>query len=296
MTTDRAGHPLAGHGAMFLFSALVAGSFSLGGQIANDIEPLPLNAVRFSVAASAMLAIAMATGNMRHSYCVAPWRYVVLSSCMITYFALMFEALKTTTPVSTAAVFTLTPIISAIFGWMLLRQITTTRIGFALFIGANGALWVIFRADIAAVLSFDIGWGEKIFLFGCAAHALYTPLVKKLHRGEPALAFTALMLVAGAVLLLAYSAPYLITFPWGEMNGFFWIALAYLSLVTTGFTFFLVQFAALRLPASKVMAYTYLTPAWVVLWDRLIGVPFPTSWIVVGIVICLTALFLLLKD
>jgi hypothetical protein len=32
---------------MLAFSALIAGSFSLGGQIANDIDPAALNAVRF---------------------------------------------------------------------------------------------------------------------------------------------------------------------------------------------------------------------------------------------------------
>jgi hypothetical protein len=37
---------------MLLFSALVAGSFSLGGQIANEIAPTALNAVRFGVSAA----------------------------------------------------------------------------------------------------------------------------------------------------------------------------------------------------------------------------------------------------
>lgn len=33
-----------GHLAMLTFSALVAGSFSLGGQVANEIDPAALNA------------------------------------------------------------------------------------------------------------------------------------------------------------------------------------------------------------------------------------------------------------
>ena len=39
-----------GHLAMLTFSALVAGSFSLGVMIANDIAPAALNAVRFLLA------------------------------------------------------------------------------------------------------------------------------------------------------------------------------------------------------------------------------------------------------
>ena len=41
-----------GHLAMLAFSALVAGSFSLGGQIANEIAPTALNALRFAIAAA----------------------------------------------------------------------------------------------------------------------------------------------------------------------------------------------------------------------------------------------------
>jgi drug/metabolite transporter (DMT)-like permease len=40
----------------------------------------------------------------------------------------MFEGLKTAPPVSAAAVFTLTPVMSGIFGWVLLRQGVTPRI------------------------------------------------------------------------------------------------------------------------------------------------------------------------
>ena len=69
-----------------------------------------------------------------------------------------------------------------------------------------------------------------------------------------------------------------------------------LGLITTAFTFFLVQFATMRLPASKVMAYTYVTPAWVIIWDRVVGHPWPTFWVMAGVAICCVALILLLKE
>ena len=39
-----------------------------------------------------------------------------------------------------------------------------------------GAIWVIFRADTQALLSFDIGRGELIFLARVIGHAAYVPL------------------------------------------------------------------------------------------------------------------------
>jgi drug/metabolite transporter (DMT)-like permease len=46
----------------------------------------------------------------------------VLGGLFAVYFVTMFEGLKTAPPVSASAVFTLTPIMSALFGWVLLRQ------------------------------------------------------------------------------------------------------------------------------------------------------------------------------
>ena len=46
-----------GHLAMLAFSALVAGSFSLGALIANEVTPAALNAVRFVLAGGLIGAV-----------------------------------------------------------------------------------------------------------------------------------------------------------------------------------------------------------------------------------------------
>jgi len=98
-----------GHLALLAFSALIAGSYSLGGQIANDIDPVALNAVRFVIAAVAVYAVVRARGGIPPMAFAAPWRYLVLGGLFAIYFVTMFEGLKTAAPVSAAAVFTLTP-------------------------------------------------------------------------------------------------------------------------------------------------------------------------------------------
>ncbi|MGP1357435.1 EamA family transporter, partial [Roseicyclus sp.] len=191
---------------MLAFSALIAGSFSLGGQIANDISPSALNAVRFVIAAAAVYGVVAARGGVPRAALGAPWRYLILGGLFAVYFVTMFEGLKTAPPVSASAVFTLTPVMSAVFGLLLLRQAVSPRIAFALALGAAGAIWVIFRADVSAILAFEIGTGEAIFFWGCVAHALYTPLVRFLNRGEPILVFTFLTLSACAAILLVWGA------------------------------------------------------------------------------------------
>lgn len=287
---------IQGHASMLLFSALVAGSFSLGAMAANEISPAAFTAARFGIAAGAIGLLAVYQKKLSRDILAAPWRYVVLGSLFGIYFVLMFEGLKTAQPVSAAAVFTLTPIMSAGFGYLLMRQLTTPRMALALALGGLGALWVIFRADLGALRAFEIGRGEVIYFWGCVAHALYTPMVRKLNRGESAVSFTFGMLIAGTILLTVWSWGDIRATDWQSLPVIVWVTLFYVAIFASAATFLLLQFATLRLPSAKVMAYTYLTPSWVILWQIALGKGAPAPIVFGGVGVTMVALFLLLRD
>ncbi|WP_276605845.1 DMT family transporter [Tabrizicola caldifontis] len=285
-----------GHLAMLAFSALVAGSFSLGALAAPFVDPGALSALRFLLAGLLVGIAALTTTGLPRSAWVAPWRYLVLGALLAAYFVLMFEGLKTADPVPAAAVFTLTPVMAAGFGWLLLRQRLTGRMALALTIGAAGALWVIFRADLAALMALRIGPGEVTYFWGCAAHALYTPMVRRLNRGEPAVVFTFGMMVAGTAVLTLWAWPALMATDWAALPRIVWVTLAYVAVAASALTFVLLQYATLRLPAAKVMAYTYLVPSWVILWEVALHGAVPPGLVLVGVGLTILALGLLLKE
>lgn len=285
-----------GHAAMLLYAFLVAGSFSLGGKIAHMVDPTVLTLVRFMIAAAVLGGIAAASGRIRGEHLRAGWRYPLLGGIFALYFILMFVGLLTAPPINTAAVFTLTPILTAGFAYMLLGQRTTPRIALALILGGVGALWVIFDADPARFLAFDIGRGEAIFFLGVVAHAIYTPLVRRLNRGEPPLVFTFGMLLGAIALMGIYAGADALRTDWGSLPPIFWITLAYLALFASAATFLLLQFAAMRLPSSKVMAYTYLAPAVVIVWEGALGNGWPAPALGIGVAITVIALLLLLRE
>ena len=287
---------IRGHLAMLAFSALVAGSFSLGAIVANDIDPQAITAARFAFATIVMGMVAWLQGSIRLSHFAAPWRFFVLGGLFTIYFVLMFEGLKTANPVSAAAVFTLMPLMSAVFGFLLLRQITTRRMALALGIAACGALWVIFRGDPAAFVALEIGRGEVIYFIGCIAHAFYTPMVRFLNRGEGAAVFTFGMLAAGTVLLGVLSFDKIVATDWLALPLIIWITIGYLTLFSTASSFFMLQYATLRLPSAKVMAYSYLTPAWVISWEIGFGSLLPPAHVLLGIGATIVALLLLLRN
>jgi len=286
----------SGHLAMLCFSVLVAGSFALGVLAANDITPIALNAVRFWIASAIIGFLVALRGGVPRAALTAPWRYLVLASALTFYFVMMFEGLKTAPSVSAAAVFTLTPMIAAGFGWLLLGQRMHRRIKVALAIGAVGALWVIFRADVAALMRFEVGRGEMIYFTGCVSHALYTPLVRKLNRGESALVFTFGTLVTGAVILTIVGWSDLRATDWANLPAIVWITILYTAIFASAATFTLLQFSAMRLPAAKAMAYTYLVPSWVIVWSVALGAAVPPLAIFGGVALTIVALFLLLRD
>ena len=285
-----------GHLAMLCFSALVAGSFSLGAQVANEITPTALNTVRFALATLLVGVLAWGRGDISRAGFAAPWRYFVLAALFTLYFVLMFEGLKTAPPVAAAAVFTLVPVMAAGFAWLLMRQIMTPRMALALAIGGAGALWVIFRGDLAALLSFDIGRGEAIYFVGCISHAVYTPMVRRLNRGESAVMFTFGTLLAGTVLLALYGWQDIRATDWSALRPLVWITILYVAVFATAATVVLLQFAALRLPSAKVMAYTYLTPSWVILWELGFGNALPGGMVWGGVLMTILALYLLLRE
>lgn len=280
---------------MLLFSVLVAGSFSLGARVANQIDPAAITVARFIVAAGVLAGIALALRpGQPAAMLVAPWRYLLLGGAFGGYFVLMFEGLKTAAPVSASVVFTLTPLMSAGFGWLLLRQRMTGRMAAALILGGLGALWVIFRGDLAALLRFQVGRGEAIYLAGCVLHAAYTPLVRLLNRGEGPLLSSLGTLTAGGLLTAVWGWQAIHSTAWADLSPLVWMTILYVGVFASAVTTLLVQYSTLRLPSAKVMAYTYLTPVWVILLEASLGQGMPGALVLVGVAATMAALALLL--
>ena len=284
-----------GHLAMLSFSALVSLSFSFGHIVAKEITPTALNTVRFALAALVLFGLARVMRIPVRPVFTGFWRFGLMGGLMAVYFITMFDALRITTPVSTAAVFTLTPLMAAGCGLLIAGQRSGRWTLIALTIGAVGAVWVIFRADLNALLRFEVGRGEALFAIGALCHALVPALARKLAQGVQPLQ-TSIGTVLGALIVTGiYGFRDVIHTDFAALRPAVWMVITYLAVVTTAGTFFLVQYASQRLPASKVMAYTYLVPSWVVLWEFLFYGATQPALLMAGVAATLLALAMLLR-
>ena len=285
------GHPQArrAHAAMLLYSAMIATSFPVGAAITGDLDPTVLTLLRFIIAALALGLFLRLRGELALPRGGALLRYATISLTITIFFVTMFEALRWTSPLSTGAMFTFVPLMTAGIGFALNRQRSTAAQIGCLLLGGLGALWVLFDADLDRLLALDIGRGEAIFSIGCLAFAAYAPAIARLHRGESASLITFWVIVCGGLLLFLYCLPRLGGIDWTALPGRLWLGVAYLAIFNTCITFMLAKFSSVRLPSHKMMAYTYLTPAFVALLEGLLGHGWPVLAVIVGIIVTASA-------
>lgn len=280
------------HGAMLLSAFLVSTSFTMGKAITPFMDPAALTLIRFLLATLLFAPYVRRTFGLSFPGVAALLRYSLISAALVGFFWLMFQSLRITNPLNTGVIFTTVPGISGLYSWFLLRErLGGYRIA-ALILAMAGALWVIFEGDMDRLLRMQLNSGDLLFFGGCLLMALYMPLVKLLHRGEPMAVMTLWVLVTGSVWLLLFAVAKLPGVPWATIPAKVWLGIAYLALFTTIVTFFISQWATLHLGPTRVMAYSYLYPPLIVLIEWVLHRSLPPLASLVGIVIILPAMFI----
>jgi len=266
------------------------------GAIANGLDSLVLTFMRFTLAALVFMPFII----WRYGWHVPSprdfLRYGVLSACLVTFFWGMFVALRTTSALNTAVIFTITPLISALVSAVLfkIRPRKVERI--ALLIGMGGAMWVIFRGELDALLSLKLGVGDGIFFASTVVFGFYGPLVKRLHRGEPMAQMTFWTLVTGAAWLLILAAPRFSSVQWAAVPTSVYVGIVYLAIFSTLITFFIVQWCTTVIGPTKVMSYTYLYPIWVVFIIMALGKDSPPIATYPGFALIVAAIYFLQRE
>ncbi|MEM0947248.1 MAG: DMT family transporter [Pseudomonadota bacterium] len=275
---------------MLIGTFFVATSFPVVAAITGSLDSSVLTFIRFTLATLLFAPLVAWRYGLVRPTLRDVMRYSLLSLLLVTFFWCMFAALRLTTPLNTAAIFSLSPAFTAAIAAVLLREKMTVSARIALLLGAAGALWVIFRGDLAALISLQLGAGDLLFLAGTVALSTYSALVKFLHRGEPMAQMTFWVLATGSVWLALLSLPTLVTVTWTAIPARTFAGIAYLSVFTTIVTFFLFQWGTTRIGPTRVMAYTFLNPMLVLIMGLALGdsLPPPATWPGVVLVVAAT--------
>jgi drug/metabolite transporter (DMT)-like permease len=284
---------LQANALMLLATVLIATSFPVGAAITHGLDPIILTLLRFCLAAVLFAPYVARVHGL-------PWpgwrglaRYAVISACMVGFFWGMFTALRYTSVLNTATIFTLAPAITAAVSAVILRERLAGAAKLALPVGIIGAVWVIFRGDIQALLALDLGRGDVIFLAAICSFGCYTPILKLLHRGEPMAQVTFWTLATGAGWLACLALTTAEPVQWADVPVRVYGGIAYLAIFTTLITFFIYQKSVAVIGPTRVMSFTYLNPALVLIIGLIMGDALPPLATWPGLVLIIGATVIL---
>jgi len=281
------------HALMLFTMLLVAGSFPVAGLITDALAPDLMMFVRFMLAALLFAPFVF----IKNGWHIPPidrlFAYALISIPLVAFFWCMFESLRYTSVINTGALYTIVPAITAVFAYFINHVHTNRRRKLGLLVGTVGALWIVFRGDLQAFINLQLNYGDFIFLTGCLFMGIYNPLIQYLYKGEPMEVMTFWVISIGALWLLILSFNRLDQIDWQTLEVKVYAGLLYLSVFTTLGSFFVLQFSTVKLGATKVSAYSYLTPVFVIILSVAIGLDTFEWMSLPGIGLVLLSMFLI---
>ena len=205
----------------------------------------------------------------------------------------MFVALKYTTTVSTAAIFTLLPLFAALLERLFLKKSSPALIWAAFSLSGMGALWIIFEGSINGLLQFRFEEGEAIFLLGTICYASYAIIQPKLFKGENIYVTTLGVLAAGSIILALSLILQQSSFVVHKITFEVFLVIFYLAIFASIGSITCLNYASPRLSAPVVSAYTLLVPFWVILNDFVFFKIAPNMNMIVGAMLIAFGLLIL---
>lgn len=110
------------HGLMLVATFLVATSFPVGAVITGSLDSGVLTFIRFALATLLFAPLVAWRYGLEGPSLSDFLRYSVLSLLLVTFFWCMFASLRMTSPLNTAAIFALSPVITAFLASILLKE------------------------------------------------------------------------------------------------------------------------------------------------------------------------------
>ncbi|MCV0396021.1 MAG: DMT family transporter [Rhizobiaceae bacterium] len=251
------------HLGMLLWALIVGASFPVVGLLGEGLPPLLLTAMRFAIAALAMLPMTWRAG-LEWPSLRGILLYAVMGLCLAGFFGVMFWAAHRVSALSMSALFVSMPLLAYGLGRAFGVEARARRLLAILVLGAVGALALALAQNGGDLANLQFGWAEAAFFLGCIASALYPVLSKwGLARGvlSPDAAVRTFWSLALGGVLIALAG--LVAEPLAAMSRMRFgdlLLVAYLGVFSSGVTFWLMQRGTGALTPGAVTAYSYLVP------------------------------------
>lgn len=247
-----------------LTCVLWGGTPACGKVLVSKMPPLTLTGVRFLMMAAIIFLFLALTKKGRQEFFPhgrRAWIVIFLMGLTGIYLhnTVLMTGLKYTTASNTALIESIGPTVTSVLAFIVIGERLSPKGWLGIAISCAGAICIVVRGSLDALMSLDINKGDVIVLVAESMWSIYTVISWYLPSKEGSLSATAWSGLFGAILCLSNAAAV------GDircegfgLDGVF--AMAYMVFGSGIAAFVGWNWGVLRVGASKTGAFVYIIP------------------------------------
>ena len=239
--------------------------YGLNHTIAKGVMPhhvQPFGFIFLRVSGAAVLFWLISALGPKESIERRDWGRLLICAIfgMVINMLAFFKGLELSTPVNSAVLVTLTPIIVVILSFLLIRERITWIKALGILLGLAGALILIFLTNTRAMNAPNIPMGNILFIVNASSYGLYLILAKKLIEKYHPFTLMRWLFSIAFLINLPITLPEFLEIQWSGIPGSGLAAILFVIVGTTFMTYLFNVYALTQLKASTVSAFIYAQP------------------------------------
>jgi drug/metabolite transporter (DMT)-like permease len=254
--------------------------------------PIAFNACRFVIASITVAALMKLSPNPVH-FARKDLKEIFLLGFLVNtvYQFLLVHGVERTKAGNAGLILALVPIFAFLIGVVTNRESFNQRVVIGIFLSFIGVAAILGLGGSG--LSLSGTWrGDVMMIAAAFLWGWYTAGSLPLLMKYGWLAITGWMMIAGAAVLLPVSVPWLLKQDWSAIETSAWIALAFSSLFSIVYAYFVWAYAIVNIGVTHTSMFSNVTPiaalfgGWLLLGEQ------PTPAQILGVALVLTGVFL----
>jgi len=239
--------------------------YGINHTLAKGVMPMhvkPFGFIMLRVGGAAILFWAISFFGPKEKIQKRDWGRILV--CTILGMAVnmlsFFKGLQLSTPINSAVLVTITPIIVVILSALFLNEKITLNKGLGIFLGFIGAVGLIlFGAEIRQDAP-NIPLGNFLFIVNATFYGAYLIVVKTLIEKYHPFTLMKWLFSLAVIINLPITLPEFLEIEWSTMPLWAYGSIAFVVVGTTFLTYLFNVFALTQLKASTVGAFIYVQP------------------------------------
>ncbi len=249
---------------VLVFMPLFFGSnIIIGRWIIDGTEPFILAFLRWFITSLILLAISLPALKAHWPVFRRQWRQVFIAGFLGMWIcgALVYLALKYTTASNGTLIYTSSSVLIILLEWLFRGRKIGWREIIGIPIAITGVAVIVFKGDLAELLSLKFNPGDGFFVLAAFGWAIYSVLLRNDPFPDlPTLPLVGVVGMAGAITLLPFAIFEIYWTGHFPTSGTTWTGIAALVVVSSLFPFTAYQYGVKVVGPSITGVFLYLLP------------------------------------